>query len=298
MRRAPNLTTDTEIHKHLDSKAIKSNSQTYSPVKNMNSSRWSLNNKYIVLTGATRGIGHATLKAIVADHEPSGIIVCSRNIKDVRKVIADLHDEKKIIHGIECDVSSKDDRKRLVDFACATFPHVDCLMNNVGVNVRKNLEEQTDDEYDMIMKTNVDSVYFLCRTLLPLMKLSKGASIINIASVAGVSSTGTGAAYGASKAAVIHMSKIMACEWAKYNIRVNCVAPWMTMTPMLQEALKGDESSLEKVKEWTPMGRLSNVDDVIGPILFCMMECSGYMTGQCISIDGGLSAQGFQGPCV
>jgi tropinone reductase I len=264
----------------------------------METSRWSLKGKYIVLTGATRGIGHATLTEIVKRHEPAGVIICSRNFKDIQRVISELDDSRKVVHGMECDVSKEDDRQRLVNFASITFPRVDCLMNNVGRNVRKNMEEQTMEEYDSIMRTNMDSVYFLCRSLQPLLKLSKGASIVNIASAAGVGSTGTGAAYGASKAAMIQFSKILACEWAKYNIRVNCVAPWMTMTPMLQEAIKGDESSLVKVKEWTPMGRLAEVQDIVDPILFLMMECSGYITGQVLSVDGGLSAQAFQGSCI
>ena len=70
------------------------------------------------------------------------------------------------------------------------------------------------------------------------------------------------------------------------------------MTPMLQDAIKGDESSLVKAKEWTPMGRLAEVQDIVDPILFLMMECSGYITGQVLSVDGGLSAQAFQGSCI
>jgi len=150
-----------------------------------------------------------------------------------------------------------------------------------------------------MMRTNVDSVYFLCKALHPaLSSAQNGAAVVNVASAAGVQSSGTGAVYGATKAAVVQLSKILACEWARDGIRVNAVAPWMTMTPMLEDAVKEDPNQLDKVYEWTPMGRLATVEEVAGPITFLLMPCSGYVTGQCLGIDGGLTAQGFDGPCV
>jgi Tropinone reductase 1 len=127
---------------------------------------------------------------------------------------------------------------------------------------------------------------------------SQSASIVNVASAAGVQSSGTGAAYGMSKAAIIQYTRILACEWAKYNIRVNAVAPWMCMTPMLVDAIKGNESSMQKVYDWTPMGRIAQVQEIVDPIIFLMLDASSYVTGQCLGIDGGLTAQGFQGSCV
>lgn len=97
---------------------------------------------------------------------------------------------------------------------------------------------------------------------------------------------------------MIQLTKILACEWAQYNIRVNAVAPWMTMTPMLEMAVQDDPSALDKVVNRTPIGRLSSAEEVAGPVVFLCMPASSYITGQCLSIDGGLSAQGFDGPCV
>lgn len=275
------------------------------------SSRWSLNDKYIVLTGATKGIGLATLKSLLLDHTPAGVIICSRSQSDVDNVLANSPILKEhpnydsfqsIVSGVACDISTKDGRKILVTVVQENFPRIDCLVNVVGVNIRKSVMEQTAEEYHSIMKTNVDSVYFLCKDLLPLLKKTGtstcAASVVNVASAAGVQSSGTGAAYGMSKAAVIHYSKILACEWARYHIRVNAIAPWMTMTPMLEDALKGDEGQLDKVNEWTPMGRIANVQEIVDPILFLLMNCSSYVTGQCLGIDGGLTAQGFSGVCV
>mmetsp|Transcript_17 Transcript_17/g.22 ORF Transcript_17/g.22 Transcript_17/m.22 type:complete len:175 (-) Transcript_17:110-634(-) len=170
------------------------------------------------------------------------------------------------------------------------------------MNIRKPIEEQSDEEYEQMMRTNVDSAYFLCKDLQDMLlnaaNENGGAAVVNVASAAGVQSSGTGCVYGMSKAAMIHFSKILACEWAKFNIRVNAVAPWMTMTPMLEEAVKQNPAQLDKVKSWTPMHRLASSQEIAGPITYLMMPSSSYITGQCLGIDGGLSAQAFDGPCI
>mmetsp|Transcript_1739 Transcript_1739/g.2587 ORF Transcript_1739/g.2587 Transcript_1739/m.2587 type:complete len:270 (-) Transcript_1739:178-987(-) len=261
--------------------------------------RWSLDNKYIILTGASRGIGLATLRAVLT-HKPAGVIICSRSQTELDKTISELQTAPSSCTplGIQCDISTDDGRSALVNYAHEKFPRLDCLVNNVGINIRKSMQEQTDEEYHRIMQTNVDSVYFLCKRLFSLLQESNSASIVNVTSAAGVQSSGTGAAYGMSKASVIHFTKILSCEWAQYPIRVNAVAPWMCMTPMLEKALEGDENQLDKVNEWTPMGRIAKVEEIVDPILFLLMEASSYVTGQCLGIDGGLTAQGFHGPCI
>jgi Tropinone reductase 1 len=148
-----------------------------------------------------------------------------------------------------------------------------------------------------IMKTNIDSAYFLCKMFSEVFDPA-GATIVNVSSAAGVQSSGTGAAYGLSKAALNQFTKLLACEWAAKNIRVNAVTPWMTMTPMLEEAVKKNPSQLDKVKQWTPMHRLAQPEEIANPIVFLCLPASGYITGQILGIDGGLTCQGFDGPCV
>ena len=101
-----------------------------------------------------------------------------------------------------------------------------------------------------------------------------------------------------TKAAMAHMSEALACEWACEGIRVNCVCPWMARTPLLEAAVKSDPSQLDKVCEWTPLGRLGEPADTGGLVAFLCMPASAYITGQVIAVDGGLAAQGFRGPCV
>ena len=243
------------------------------------------------------GFSLLNFQALLA-HGASGVLFCSR--KPCEALVSSLKEEfteAKIVH-VECDVSTSDGRSILVEAAKDNFGRVQGLINNVGTNQRRPILEQTEEEYRRMMTTNVDSAYFLCRLFSDVFDEETGATIVNVSSAAGVQSSGTGAAYGMTKAALNHFTKILACEWAKRNIRVNAVTPWMTMTPMLQDAVKKNPSELDKVNAWTPMHRLASAEEVAGPIIFLCLPASSYVTGQVLGIDGGLTAQGFDGPCV
>jgi Tropinone reductase 1 len=260
---------------------------------------WSLAGRNFVVTGGTNGIGLATVKALLANGA-SGVLFCSRSACDeLLKSLKEEYDTATILHTI-CDVATTEGRATLVQAAKDGFEgrQIQGLINNVGTNVRKKVLEQTEEEYHTMMKTNVDATYFLCRLFSELFDEDLGATIVNVSSAAGVQSSGTGAVYGMSKAAVNHFTKILACEWAGRNIRVNAVTPWMTMTPMLEEAVKQNPTQLDKVKAWTPMHRLASPEEIAGPIVFLCLPASSYMTGQVLGVDGGLTAQGFDGPCV
>lgn len=193
---------------------------------------WSLAGRNFVVTGGSAGIGLATISGLLANGA-SGVLFCSRRpCPEILQKLNDEFKESKIAHVI-CDVSTADGRKTLYEAARDLFDgKVQGLVNNVGMNIRKKVLEQSSEEYHSMMKTNVDSVYFLCRLFYDLF--DSGSTIVNVSSAAGVQSSGTGAAYGMSKAAVNQFTKILACEWASRNIRVNAVTPWMTMTPMLE----------------------------------------------------------------
>lgn len=248
------------------------------------------------MTGGAKGIGLATAKELLA-HGAAGILFCSRGpCDDVVQSLRENFPEQQILH-VQSDVSMKEGRESLVQAAKDSFSSIHGLINNVGMNVRKNILEQTDEEYHAMVRTNIDSTYFLCRMFSELFDPA-GATIVNVSSAAGVQSSGTGAAYGLTKAAVNQFTKILACEWATRNIRVNAVTPWMTMTPMLEEAVGKNPNQLDKVKAWTPMHRLATAEEVASPIVFLCLPASSYITGQILGVDGGLTAQGFDGPCV
>lgn len=265
-------------------------------------SQWTLSGRSYVVTGAA-GIGMAVVQALLA-HGATTLLFCSRNPCPVTLATLQASYPKATIRHVVCDVSTSQGRTTLLDFTKAELtPTADGaarplhgLINNVGMNVRKSLAEQTEEEYSAILRTNIDAAYFLSKAFREI--LTTGSTVVNVSSAAGVQSSGTGIAYGLSKAALNHLTRSLACEWAASGIRVNAVTPWMTMTPMLQAAVAQNPSQLDKVQAWTPMHRLASAAEVAGPIVFLCMPCSSYVTGQVLGVDGGLTAQGFDGPCV
>jgi Tropinone reductase 1 len=267
-----------------------------SPTQSSLLSKWSLEGRNFVLTGGAKGIGLATVKELLA-HGAAAILFCSRgSCENVLQSLRADFSRQQILH-VQCDVSTKEGRETLVEAAKDSFSSIHGLVNNVGMNVRKDVLEQTEEEYYAMIRTNIDSTYFLCRLFSELFD-KEGATIVNVSSAAGTQSSGTGAAYGLTKAALNQFTKILACEWAQRRIRVNAVTPWMTMTPMLKEAVQKNPNQLDKVKAWTPMHRLATAEEVAAPIVFLCLPASSYVTGQILGIDGGLTAQGFDGPCV
>jgi tropinone reductase I len=263
---------------------------------------WTLQDRCFVVTGGAAGIGLETVKLLLA-HKAKTVIFCSRSKCD--QIVFDLQGisaNSNVCHVV-CDVSTTEGRNELYKQASKNITKLHGLVNNVGCNVRKSMSEQTEEEYNTIMRTNVDSAYFLCKLFKDLLLKGDNPAIVNVSSAAGSRSSGTGIAYAISKGAINQLTRTLACEWASCGIRVNAVTPWMTLTPMLRQALeasKTDESNdpLEKVRAWTPMHRLAQPTEIAAPIVFLLMPCNSYMTGQVVGVDGGLTAQAFDGPCV
>mmetsp|Transcript_26068 Transcript_26068/g.42608 ORF Transcript_26068/g.42608 Transcript_26068/m.42608 type:complete len:334 (+) Transcript_26068:74-1075(+) len=266
------------------------------------SSRWRLDGCRVLITGSTKGIGLAAAEDFL--QHGASVFLVARGAEDVTSTMSRLVESFKAdgrVHGLAADVSTETGRAALVHAVSAVQgweEGLDCVVNNAGTNVRKSALEATDEEYSSIMQTNVASVWFLSKSLQPLLARSSRPCIVNVSSVAGVTSTGSGGIYAMSKAAVVQLTKTLACEWAQYGIRVNCVAPWVTRTPMLAAAIEKNPSSIQKNCEWTPLHRPAEPEEISAAILFFALPCASFITGQTLCVDGGLLANGFAGPCV
>jgi tropinone reductase I len=277
-----------------------------------NNNRWRLTGRTIVVTGGTQGIGAAVVTECL-QLDAAMVIYCSRSKKAVDNdaTSSSNTNTSRTIHVDECDLSTIDGRAKLVAACRQLGRPIHGLVNNVGVNVRKSIVEQTIDEYKTIFRTNVDAAYHLTRDVYMAGCFAKSnCSIVNVSSAAGLASSGTGIAYAMSKAALNQFTKTLAMEWARSGIRVNAICPWMTLTPMLAQAnatnatasatasATATAGSPAHAAAHTPLGRLAIPSEMAGPICFLLLDASSYVTGQVWAVDGGLTAQGYAGPCV
>ncbi len=252
--------------------------------------RWSIEGKTALVTGGTKGIGLAIVKELLS--LGAKVFIVSRSFNTLDKTIVEANVSPEVLDGGLADVSKAEDRKRIVEVINERWGKLDILVNNVGTNIRKKTEAYTEEEVDHILNTNLSSAFELSRMCYPLLKATGEGSIVNISSVAGLTHLKTGAVYGITKAAMNQMTKNLACEWAKENIRVNAIAPWYIETPLARQVLK-NKDYLEEVLSRTPMNRIGKPEEVASSVAFLCMPASSYITGQCLAVDGGFSVYGF-----
>lgn len=254
-----------------------------------NSKNWTLKNKQCLITGGTKGIGAALVKEFLS--HGANVTIAARTKRDIERVIR-TYKQFGEIKGIDADLSKRNGCKKVIDYIKKNCSTLDILVNNVGMNIRKKTDEYTEAEFNTIMDTNLVSTFELSKLAFPMLKKSDQGNIINIASTAGQVHIRTGSVYGMTKAALIQLTRNLAGEWAEFNIRVNAIAPWYIRTPMSEQVLQ-DKKYYSEVISRTPMKRIGEPDEVASLAAFLCMPAAGYITGQCISVDGGFTIYGF-----
>jgi Tropinone reductase 1 len=252
--------------------------------------RWSLQNKTTLVTGGTKGIGLAIVREFL--ELGAQVIFTARTKTDVEHVEKELGRKYACVKGITADVTIPEDREKTVQLIENEWGKLDVFINNAGSNIRKKIHEYSQEEIDYLISLLYQPAIDFSRKLLPLLKKSGQGSVVHIASIAGLSHIRTGAIYGSAKAAVIQLTKNLAVEWAEHNIRVNAIAPGFITTPLANQLLS-NKDYLSDVLARTPMKRVGRVEEISGVAAFLCMPVASYITGQCITPDGGVTVNQF-----
>ena len=243
-----------------------------------------LTGKTALITGASRGIGAAIAAAFVA--AGAKVALNSRGVEQLRKT-ADEVGAAVVLPG---DVTDQDAARAVVAGAIDGLGLLDVVVNNVGGNgVMVPFPQLRFPGWTKVMRLNVDSAVHVLQAAAPHMLERRTGSVINVASVAGLSATPAMAQYGASKAALISLTRTLAVEWASTGVRVNALCPGWTATD-LNRTLWENEEVYAGLTATIPMGRWARAEEMAGPAVFLASDASSFMTGQTLVVDGGQTA--------
>ena len=243
-----------------------------------------MNNKTVLVTGASRGIGKA-IATLFAQSGYNTIINYNKSEKEAIVLYNELNEKGFSVRLFKADVSKRDEVNSMINYCIGEFQSIDVLINNAGISKDKLFTDISDDEWHEMMDINLNGVFYCTQKALQYMISQKNGKIINISSIWGLVGGSCEVHYSTSKAAVIGLTKSLAKEVGPSNIQVNCIAPGVIQTDMINSV---SDEILDILKEETPLMRLGTPNDIAHCAFYLASPGADFITGQVISPNGGM----------
>jgi dihydroanticapsin dehydrogenase len=249
-------------------------------------------NKKVFISGGATGIGEAAV--LLFAQQGAIVTIFDRDIENGEKCL------QKILDGggrgifISGNLIYPEEIERAIDQSLKTYGGIDILINNAGVESPYSVHEMPIEEWDRVMAVNLRGMYLMAKAVIPIMKKSGGGAIVNTASISGLLGWPISAAYCVSKGGVIQLTKQMAVDYAQDNIRVNCIAPGTTLTPLIERIFQQEsepEKAKQQISQMHPLGRFAQPEEIAQAILFLASEDASFITGAVLPVDGGYTAK-------
>jgi NAD(P)-dependent dehydrogenase (short-subunit alcohol dehydrogenase family) len=244
-----------------------------------------LKNKIAIVTGGSMGIGQAT--AIRFAQEGAKVVVVDIAVTEGYETEQMLRQHEPECLFLPGDVTKESDWQRVMRTVESTHGRLDILFNNVGTNLIKPAIDVTEEEWDRIITTNLKGVFLGAKHSLAAMSRTGGGSIINTASTTALIGLPKMPVYSASKGGILALTRQLAADYAPHNIRVNCVCPGATLTPLVQREIKLGLVTAEALLHGVPMGRFGAPSEIAAAVLFLASDDASYVTGIALVVDGG-----------
>jgi 2-deoxy-D-gluconate 3-dehydrogenase len=249
---------------------------------------FSLQGKVAIITGGNGGLGQGMARGLAG--MGASIVIAARNEAKTAQAVREIEQESGVkALGIKTDVLEQESIARMVAKTLQTFGRIDILINSAGMNIRRLPQDYKLEEWQLILRTNLDSALLCSQAVYPAMKAGGGGKIINIGSMTSIFGGAKIAAYSASKGAVVQLTKCLAVAWAKDNIQVNAMLPGFFDTELTRQGRKDMPGLEESVLSRTPAGHWGKPEELAGTAAFLASNASDYVTGAAIPVDGGYS---------